>query len=183
MYFFCGETHSTSIFTSRTRGKKMTSQGIHERMVRFQKLIQTLFNILHGHSIHCQQRKLSRFLMHCQQFVSHEQQDQFPRSRRSRWTLSVCSVLRCPDLWLLCSVSFVHGLKKDILVWCVFFKPCTKLTLHCKSQIWSPQNGAHRKPSPAATPLYKTLFSDFKTNFCSALHLLLMLCHHSLSNY
>jgi hypothetical protein len=25
--------------------------------------------------------------------------------------LSVCSVLRCPDLWLQCSVSFVHGLK------------------------------------------------------------------------
>jgi hypothetical protein len=25
----------------------------------------------------------------------------------------VCSVLRCPDLWLQCSVSFVHGFKKD----------------------------------------------------------------------
>ena len=35
---------------------------------------------------------------------------QFPRWRRSRKRLSVCSVLRCS---------------------CVFFKPCTKLRLHC----------------------------------------------------
>ena len=34
---------------------------------------------------------------------------QFPRWRRSRKRLSVCPVLRCPDLWL----------------------QCTKLTLHC----------------------------------------------------
>ena len=26
--------------------------------------------------------------------------------------LFLCSVLRCPDLWLQCSVSFVHGLEK-----------------------------------------------------------------------
>ena len=37
---------------------------------------------------------------------------QFPRWRCSRKRLSVCSVLRCPDLWLQCSVSFVHGLEK-----------------------------------------------------------------------
>ena len=36
----------------------------------------------------------------------------FPRWRRSRKRLSVCSVLRCPDLWLPCSVSFVRGLEK-----------------------------------------------------------------------
>ena len=36
---------------------------------------------------------------------------QFPRWRRSRKRLSMCSVLRCPDLWLQCSVSFVHGLE------------------------------------------------------------------------
>jgi len=40
---------------------------------------------------------------------------QFPRWRRSRKRLSVCSVLRCPDLWLQCSVSFVHGLRKTHL--------------------------------------------------------------------
>ena len=37
---------------------------------------------------------------------------QFSRWRCSRKRLSVCSVLRCPDLWLQCSVSFVHGLEK-----------------------------------------------------------------------
>jgi hypothetical protein len=31
---------------------------------------------------------------------------------RSSKRLSVCSVLRCPDLWLQCSVSFMHGLEK-----------------------------------------------------------------------
>jgi len=40
---------------------------------------------------------------------------QFPRWRRSRERLSVCSVLRCPDLWLQYSVSFVHGLEKTHL--------------------------------------------------------------------
>jgi hypothetical protein len=58
--------------------------------------------------------------------------DQFPIWRPSRRRLCVCSALvRCPDLWVQCSVSFVHGLKKYILVWCIFFKPCTELTLHC----------------------------------------------------
>jgi hypothetical protein len=47
--------------------------------------------------------------------------DLFPRWRRSMSRLSVCSVLRCSDLWLQCSMSFVNGLKKDkILVWCDF---------------------------------------------------------------
>jgi hypothetical protein len=41
--------------------------------------------------------------------------DQFPRWSRSMRRLSVCSVLRCPDLWLQCSVSFVYGLKKNTL--------------------------------------------------------------------
>ena len=38
--------------------------------------------------------------------------DQFTRWRRSKKRLSVCSVLRCPNLWLQCSVSFVYGLEK-----------------------------------------------------------------------
>ena len=37
---------------------------------------------------------------------------QFPRWRRNKKSLSVCSVLRCRDLWLQCSVSFVQGLEK-----------------------------------------------------------------------
>ena len=53
---------------------------------------------------------------------------QFLRWRRSRKKLSVCSVLRCPDLWLQCSVNFVHGLEKTHHAWCVFSKPCNVIT-------------------------------------------------------
>ena len=54
---------------------------------------------------------------------------QFPRWRSSRKRLSVCSVLRCPDLWLQRSVSFVqHGLEKTHNAWCVFSKPWTVIT-------------------------------------------------------
>jgi hypothetical protein len=57
--------------------------------------------------------------------------DQLSIWRRSRRRLSMCSVFRCPDLRLQCKVNFVHCLKYIIIVWCVFFNPCTKLTLHC----------------------------------------------------
>jgi hypothetical protein len=43
-------------------------QGIHKRMVRFQKLTKTSFRTLHGHR---QRRQLSKFLMRYQQFASH----------------------------------------------------------------------------------------------------------------
>jgi len=46
-------------------------QGIHKRMVRFQKLIRKLFLTLHGHNVQRQQRQLSKFLMRYQQFASH----------------------------------------------------------------------------------------------------------------
>ena len=46
-------------------------QGIHKRMVRFQKLTRHLFLTLHGHNVHHQQRQLSKFLMRYQQFASH----------------------------------------------------------------------------------------------------------------
>jgi hypothetical protein len=38
-------------------------QGIHKRMVRFQKLTRNVFLILHGHNLQHQQRQLSKFLM------------------------------------------------------------------------------------------------------------------------
>ena len=46
-------------------------QGIHKRMVQFQKLTRNLFLTLHGHNVHRQQRQLSKFLMRYQQFASH----------------------------------------------------------------------------------------------------------------
>ena len=92
-------------------------------MVRFQKLTRNLFLTLHGHNVHRQQRQLSNFLM-----LTAGPRGHFSRWRRSRKRLSVCSVSRCPDLWLQCSVSFVHC---NHHAWRVYSKPCTKLTLHC----------------------------------------------------
>jgi hypothetical protein len=46
-------------------------QGIHKRMVRFQKLTRNLFLTLHGHNVvHRQQRQMYKFLMRYQQFAS-----------------------------------------------------------------------------------------------------------------
>ena len=47
----------------------MNIQGIHKRMVRFQKLTRNL--TLHQHNVHLQQRQLSKFLKRYQQFASH----------------------------------------------------------------------------------------------------------------
>jgi hypothetical protein len=38
-------------------------QGIHTRMVQFQKLTRNLFLTLHGHNIHCQQWQLSKYAL------------------------------------------------------------------------------------------------------------------------
>ena len=46
-------------------------QGVHKRMVRFQKLTRNLFLTLHGQNVHRQQRQLSKFLKRYQQFASH----------------------------------------------------------------------------------------------------------------
>ena len=46
-------------------------QGINKRVVRFQKLTRNLFLTLHWHNVQRQQRRLSKFLMSYQQFVSH----------------------------------------------------------------------------------------------------------------
>jgi hypothetical protein len=46
-------------------------QGIHKRMVRFQKLTRNLFLTLHGQNVCRQRRQLSKFLMCYQQFASH----------------------------------------------------------------------------------------------------------------
>jgi hypothetical protein len=78
--------------------------------------------------------------------------DQFPRWCCSRRRLSVCSVFRCPDLWLQCSVSFVHGLKMKHHIRITYF---LNRAWNSRCTVITPQNGAHRKPSPAATPSLK----------------------------
>jgi hypothetical protein len=45
-------------------------EGIHKRMVQFQKLARNLFLIFHEHNVHRQQRQLSKFLGRYQQFAS-----------------------------------------------------------------------------------------------------------------
>jgi hypothetical protein len=57
--------------TTYTQNKRTHIQGIHKRMIRFQKLTKSLFLALYGHTIHRQRRKLSKFLMRYQQFASH----------------------------------------------------------------------------------------------------------------
>jgi hypothetical protein len=60
-------------------------QGIHKRMVQFQKWINNLCLTLHGHNIHRQRRQLSKFLMHYQQFASHAY------CPRNSWSDNACT--------------------------------------------------------------------------------------------
>jgi len=46
-------------------------QGIHKRIVRFQKLTRNLFLTLHSHNLHRQQQQLFMFLIRYQEFASH----------------------------------------------------------------------------------------------------------------
>jgi hypothetical protein len=95
------------------------TKGIHKRMVRFQTLLKNLLLILHGYNIHYQQRVCPSFLCATSRLLlllTSGQRGQFPRWRLSRWRISVCSVLKCPDLWLQYSVSFVNGLKNKLFL-------------------------------------------------------------------
>ena len=94
-------------------GFPMNIQGVYKWMVRFQKLTRNLFLALHGHNV-TPSAAATVQVSHALPAVrlSCLLRGQFPRWRRSRKRLSVSSVLRCPDLWLQCSVSFVHRLEK-----------------------------------------------------------------------
>ena len=109
-------------------------------MVRFQKLTRNLFLTLHGHNVHRQQWQLSKFLMRYQQFASHayygavgivskmaSQQEKAFCVLRFEVSRSVFTVQRV----------FRARFRKD--AWCVFSKPCTKLT-HGASFLKSARN-------------------------------------------
>jgi len=91
-------------------------QDIHKRMMRFQKFTRNLFLTLHSHNVHRQQQQLSKFLARYQQFAFHAYcgaagpRGQFPRWRRSRKRLSVCCVLRCPDVCRVTQGAHIEGL-------------------------------------------------------------------------
>jgi hypothetical protein len=130
-------SHSYGSPKSVIRRALIYVQGIHKRIVRFQMLPNNSFLILYSHNIHCQQRELSRVLMCYRQFAAQAYcwaaGPVFKMASQQR-RLSVCSVLRCPDLWLQCSVSFVQGLKRTPHKINVIFKPCTQMTLHCNNR-------------------------------------------------
>jgi hypothetical protein len=97
----------------------MVNTGHTQKNGAVPNVIKNLFPALLGHNKYCQQRELSTFLMRYKQFVpmlTAGPRGQFPRWRRSRRRLSVCSVLMYPDLWLQGSVSFVQGLKKTLFL-------------------------------------------------------------------
>ena len=105
----CNFLGSTSIYI----------QDIHKRMVRFQKLTKQFISHLTraqrtpsaAATVQFSCATSSSFLM-----LTARPRAQFPRWRRSRKRRSVCSVLRCPDLWLQCSV---YGLEKTHHAWCI----------------------------------------------------------------
>ena len=79
------------------KGTKVGSsiQGIHKRMVRFQKLTRNLFLTLHGHNVHRQQRQLSKFLVRYQQLASRAYCGvEGPVSKMASQQEKACCVLR-----------------------------------------------------------------------------------------
>jgi len=117
-------------------------QGIHKRMVRFQKLTRNLFLTLHGHNVNRQQQQLSTFLMRYQQFTSHAYCGTAgPVSKMASQQGKAFCVLRFEVSRSVFTVQreFRARFRKDATGRCVFSKPCTKLTLHCKHR------SGHRK--------------------------------------
>jgi hypothetical protein len=93
----------------------------------------------------------------------------FPSLPRCRWSSFQYGVaagegfLRAPfwgvdfEVWLQCSLSFVHGLKKEAPHKNnVFFKPFMKLTLHCNHRSGHLKT-EHTESYPAATPSRKLI--------------------------
>ena len=83
------------------------------------------------------------------------QRDEFPRWRRSRKRRSVCSVLKCPDLWLQCSVSFMHGLEKTHLGGASFLNCAWNLGCTVITDLDTSKRSTQKKPFTAAAPSWK----------------------------
>ena len=89
---------------------------------------------------------------------------QFTRWRRSRKRLSVCSVLRCPDLWLQCSVSFVHVLEKTHHAWweinfLLTFETAPFICKHSVFLLEAESTPGPQYPALVLRPLILSLFS------------------------
>jgi len=118
-------------------------QGIHKRIVRLQRLRWNLFLTLYGHNAHRQQQQLSKFLMCYQQFASHAYCGVAgPVSKMASQQAKAFCVFRFEVSRSVITVQreFRARFRKDAAL---------------QSQISTSQNGAHRKPFPAATPSWK----------------------------
>jgi hypothetical protein len=74
----------------------------------------------------------------------------------SQYETAICvPVLRCTDLWLQFNLSIVHGLRRHYFCVVCVFQTVHETHAALYSQIWTPQNGVHRKPSTSATPSWK----------------------------
>jgi hypothetical protein len=111
-------------------------------MVRFQKLIKmhfssytgTAYTVSSGNCPNFSCATSSSLLM-----LTAGPRDQFTRWRRSRRRLSLCSVLGVQICdysaeWVSYTVE-----KRTFLCVASFFKPCTKLTLHCNHRSGHPK--------------------------------------------
>jgi hypothetical protein len=103
--------------------------------MRFQALIKMLFLIERGHTIHYQQPELSRFLTRFQQFASLAY---FGAARSVSKMASEQEKPSCVLRFNVCRSVITVQCEfrtrfKQVIILCVasFFKPCTKLTLHC----------------------------------------------------
>ena len=111
-------------------------QAIHKRMVRIQKLTRNLFLNLYGHNLHRHQQQLSKFLTRYQQFASNANCGATgPVSKMGSQQEKAFCVLR-------------FEVSRSVITVQLEFRALL-------SQIGTPQNGAHRKPFPAATPSWK----------------------------
>ena len=83
-YYMYIYTHIICIYTYNI---VYNVQGIHKRMVRFQKLTRNIFLTLHGHNVHRQQQQLSKFLTRYQQFAQMQRHlRNWPRSKHEKRT-------------------------------------------------------------------------------------------------
>ena len=109
-------------------------QDTHKRMVLCQKLTRNLFLTLQGHNVHRQQRQLSKFLKHYQQFASHAYCGAAgPVSKMASQQEKAFCVIRFDVSRSVITVQreFRARFRKDAP--CVFSTPCTKLTLYTES--------------------------------------------------
>ena len=151
-------------------------QGIHKRMVRLQKLTRNLFHTLQGYNVHRQQRQLSKFLMRYQQFASYAYCGAAgPVSKLASQQEKAFCVLRFEVSRSVITVQceLRARFRKD--AWCVFSKPCTKLTLHCNHR-----SGHLKTEHTASLFLLRRHLGNWPSRFAVSMRSGLLVAHEKL---